>query len=699
MQSNEARDNQADAQEVALDDSSNFFNRELSLLEFNRRVLALAQDDGIPLLERLRFLAICSSNLDEFFEVRVFGIKQRLAFDVDPLGADGLSRRDVFERLGSVAHDLVSDQYQTLKEIRAELVAAGIRLVSRKEWSKKVSEWVASYFEREVLPVLTPVGLDPAHPFPRVASKSLNFIVSLKGKDAFGRTSRAAVVQAPRLLPRLIQVPSEIAELPHEFVTLSSVMHEHVARLFPGMRITGCYSFRVTRNSDLWVDEEEIEDLLLALKDELPGRKFGGACRLEVGSDCPEEIQDYLLEQDNLTRQDLYCVDGPVNLHRLSALYDLVDRPDLKYRPFIPGSPEMERSEQSIFERIRARDLLLHHPFQSFATVLEFVREAARDPDVLAIKQTVYRTGVDSPLVNSLVEAAQAGKEVTAVVELRARFDEEANIDLATRLQQAGANVVYGVVGHKAHAKLLLIVRREGEKLRRYVHLGTGNYHTGTARAYTDWGLLTCSRKIGEDVHRVFQQLTGLGRAEGLEKLLQSPFTLHETLIDHIKKERRAAKAGKRARIVAKMNSLVEPKIIRALYRASQAGVRIDLIVRGICCLRPGVPGLSENIRVRSVLGRFLEHTRVFYFHDGGKKTAYMSSADWMPRNFSIASKCVFRWKIERCVTGSSKKGCFGTCATRAMPGYSSQTGLTSAFERAAASRRLLRNICCADSR
>ncbi len=490
------------------------------------------------------------------------------------------------------------------------------------------------YFSNELLPVLSPLGLDPAHPFPRVLNKSLNFIVSLEGKDAFGRSSRVAVVQAPRSLPRLIHLPREYSKGPHDFVFLSSIIHAHVGELFPGMKANGCYQFRLTRDSELFVDEEEIDDLLHALEGELSARKYGEAVRLEVADNCPPEMARFLLDEFDLGPDDLFQVNGPVNLNRLIAIHELVDQPDLKYPPFVPALPRRLRNEPDLFEVIRRDDVLLHHPYESFMPVLDLARQAAADPNVLAIKQTLYRTGADSMLVEALVSAARAGKEVTVVIELRARFDEEANINLATRLQEAGAHVVYGVVGHKTHAKMMLIVRREGRKLRRYVHLGTGNYHVATARVYTDYGLMTCDAGIGDDVHKLFLQLTGLGRASKLQKLLQAPFTLHKGMMDLIGREIENARAGKAARIMAKMNALTEPQIIEALYKASQAGVKIDLIVRGICCLRPGLPGVSENIQVRSIIGRFLEHARVFYFHNDGDPQVYCASADWMNRNF-----------------------------------------------------------------
>ncbi|MGH7897876.1 MAG: polyphosphate kinase 1 [Candidatus Binatia bacterium] len=610
-----------------------FLNRELSLLEFNQRVLEQARDPSTPLLERLRFLTISSSNLDEFFEIRVSGLKQQIAAGVGKPGADGLRPEEAVPLIVQAVQRLVAEQYRVLNELLLPALAAeGIRILKRGAWSDAQRRWVKSYFSREVLPVLTPIGLDPAHPFPKILNKSLNFLVALQGKDAFGRQSERAVVQAPRVLPRLIALPKEVAESPFAFIMLSSIIHAHVGELFPGMAVKSCNQFRVTRNSDLWVDEEESEDLLHALQGELYRRNYGNAVRLEVTTNSSPAVPEFLLEQFELSDDALYVVDGPVNLNRLSTLYDLVDRRDLKYAPFVPGV--IGKPDDDIFEMIRERDVLLHHPYQSFAPVIELVRQAARDPNVLAIKQTLYRTGKDSPLADALLEAARAGKEVTAVVELRARFDEAANIDLATRLQELGAKVVYGIVGYKTHAKMLMVVRRDPDGLRRYVHVGTGNYHTANTRFYTDLSLLTCNEPIGEDVHNVFQQLTGLGRVSQLKKLLQSPFTLHKTLLELIEAEAENARQRKPARIAAKMNALIEPTIIDALYRASQAGVPVDLIVRGMCCLKPGVPGLSENIRVRSIVGRFLEHSRVYHFHAAGKDLVFCGSADWMQRNF-----------------------------------------------------------------
>ncbi|MGQ0657425.1 MAG: polyphosphate kinase 1 [Chromatiales bacterium] len=611
-----------------------YINRELSALEFNRRVLDLAKDESLPLLERLKFLCIVSTNLDEFFEIRVSGLKQQAVFGSAQRAPDQMSPAEQLKRISESAHSLVAEQYRVLNEVLIpRLAGENIRFPRRADWGARLADWVKRYFHRDLLPVLSPIGLDPAHPFPKILNKSLNFMVSLEGKDAFGRSSGIAIVQAPRSLPRVINVPESYAEGPHDFVFLSSVIHAHVGDLFPGMTVTGCYQFRVTRDSDLFVDDEEVDDLLRALKGELPSRRFGDAVRIEIADNCPPEMMSFLLAEFDLSEEDFYRVNGPVNLSRLMAIHDLVDRPDLKFTPFTPGLPKRLDTDKDIFETIRKNDLLLHHPFQSFVPVVDFIRQAANDPQVLAIKQTLYRTGADSVVAQALIEAARKGKEITVVIELRARFDEEANIELADQLQEAGAHVVYGVVGYKTHAKLALVVRREERQLKRYVHLGTGNYHTRTARLYTDFGVLTSDTAICEDVHKVFQQLTALGRPGKLKKLLQSPFTLHKGMVDLIRKEAELANTGKPARIMARMNQLTDPSIIRELYQASQSGVKIDLIVRGVCVLRPGAKGISDNIQVRSIVGRFLEHSRVFYFHNDGEPRVFMSSADWMERN------------------------------------------------------------------
>jgi polyphosphate kinase len=490
------------------------------------------------------------------------------------------------------------------------------------------------------MPVLTPIGLDPAHPFPRVLNKSLNFAVELEGKDAFGRNSGIAIVQAPRVLPRVIRLPREIAGAEYDFVFLSSILHAHVGELFAGMKVADSYQFRVTRNSELFVDEEEVKDLRAALRGELPHRQFGDEVRLEISENCAPQIADFLLAQFNLDADDLYRVDGPVNLARLMSVPDwVVNRPELKFPAFRSGLPaQLERKPETLdgdmLAAVREGDILLYHPFQSFQPVIAFLEQAARDPSVAAIKMTVYRTGAESELMEILIAAARSGKEVTVVLELLARFDEEANINWAQRLEEVGAHVVYGVVGHKTHAKMLMVVRREEERLRRYVHLSTGNYHPRTTKLYTDWGLFTCNEEICADVSDIFIQLTGLGRATKLKHLWQSPFTLHRQVLRAIHNETQHARDGKKGRIIAKMNALLEQEVIAALYEAPQAGVEIDLLVRGVCALKPGVPEASENIRVRSIVGRFLEHSRVFYFHNDGAEDVYLSSADWMERNF-----------------------------------------------------------------
>jgi len=515
------------------------------------------------------------------------------------------------------------------------LAGQGIKFLRRTQWNEAQQAWVRDFFFREVMPVLTPIGLDPVHPFPRVLNKSLNFAVELQGKDAFGRNQARAIVQAPRVLPRTILMPPEISGCEYGFVFLSSILHAHVSELFAGMEVLGCHQFRVTRNSNLFVDEEEVKNLRLSLQGELPQRHFGDAVRFEISDNCPSHISDLLLREFDLAPEDLYRVHGPVNLVRLMGIPDLVDRDDLKFPAFVPGVPGvLQKKGANMFKAIRKSDILLHHPYQSFKPVIDFIQQATSDPDVVAIKQTVYRTGTDSALMEALIGAAQRGKEVTVVVELLARFDEEANINWATRLEHVGAHVVYGVVGHKTHAKMLMVVRREDGKLRRYVHLGTGNYHPRTARLYTDFGLFTSNEEICADVSEVFSQLTSLGRARKLNHLWQSPFSLHSEVMRAIQNENAIARSGKPGHIIAKMNALLEPETINALYEASQAGVKVDLIVRGVCALRPGVKGLSENIRVRSVIGRFLEHTRIFYFRNDLKHDVYLASADWMDRNF-----------------------------------------------------------------
>jgi len=615
------------------DEPSLWLNRELAQIEFNARVLAQAADPAVPLLERLRFLTIASTNFDEFFEVRVGGVKQRLAVGSSKTGPDGVLPSELMDRISQRVHVLVEEQYRLLnEELLPELEVEGVRLLRRSEWTESQRVWIGEWFEAQVVPLVSPVALDPSHPFPSILNKALAFVVGLHGKDAFGRTASLAVLQVPRVLPRVLAVPGEPGR--YDFVLISSVIHAHVEQLFPGMEVRSCHQFRITRNTDLWVDEEEMVDLMDALKGELPGRRYGDAVRLEVADNCPPETSSQLLGHAGLDERDLYIVNGPVNMSRLSYLIGEVQRDDLKWAPYTPGAPLRREPTRSVFEIVRERDILLHHPYESFNPVIEMLQEAARDPEVLAIKQTLYRTGADSPVVEALAEAALNGKEVTCVVELMARFDEAANIAGATRLRDAGANVVYGVVGYKTHAKMLMVVRREADgSLRRFTHLGTGNYHHRTAKLYTDFGYITADPLVGADVHQVFMQLTSIGSGVKLNKLLQSPFTLLPRMLEYIAFEAAEAKAGRPARIVARMNALTDVGVMFALYRASQAGVSIDLIVRGVCCLRPGVPGLSENIRVRSVVGRFLEHSRAFWFHHAGAEVVYLASADWMERN------------------------------------------------------------------
>ncbi len=620
-----------------------YINRELSQLAFNVRVLDQALDKRTPLQERLKFLLIFSRNLDEFFEIRVAGLKSQIALDHELIGADGVPPAQVLAEISTITHREVERQYAILNaRILPALAAHNIRIARRDEWTHKQKLWVRHYFRTQVAPLVTPIGLDPTHPFPLLVNKSLNFIVRLDGVDAFGRDSGLAVVPAPRVLPRLIRMPDEVVESGDVYVLLSSIIHAHAAELFPGMTVLGSYQFRLTRNADLAIDPEDIEDLAMTLRGELYARRFGDAVRLEVADNCPKELSAHLLKQFGLTASELYEVNGPVNLARLFRIASKVSYPALQYPPFVPALPKALRQAETLFAAIAKQDVLLLHPYESFAPVVDLLRQAARDPQVLSIKQTLYRTGTHSEVVDALVDAARAGKEVTAVVELRARFDEESNLGLAARLQQAGATVIYGVVGIKTHAKLILIQRREGDELVRYAHLGTGNYHAANARVYTDYSLLTSDPALCEDVHKLFSQLTGMGKALRMKKLLQAPFTLKAGLLGLIAGEAAHAAAGKPARIIIKVNALTDPTMIRALYAASIAGVRIDLIVRGMCCLRPGVPGVSEHIRVRSVIGRFLEHSRAYWFANAGEPVLYLSSADLMERNLDKRVECAF---------------------------------------------------------
>lgn len=615
--------------------TSAYFNRELSLLEFNKRVLYQAYDHTLPLLERLRFLCIFSTNLDEFFEVRVGGLVERLELpNKSPLGPDGLTEQQTLDEISERAHTLVEEQYNILnKQIVPALREAGIRILRRDEWTPDQIAYLKQYFNSQVLPLLSPIGLDPAHPFPRILNKSLNFIVKLDGKDAFGRNSGRAIVQVPRSLPHMIELPLELTNECREFVFLSSIIHFFMGELFVGMTVIDSYQFRLTRNSDIFLDEEETEDLLRAVQGELAYRQYGDEVRLEISHTCPQELVQFLFERCDIKERALYRINGPVNLNRYSELFDLVKNRQLFFKPFVQAIPKFPKRVSSWFEVLHKQDVLLHHPFDSFQSVVDFLREAATDPQVIAIKQTLYRTGANSPIVDALVAAAKAGKEVTCIVELRARFDEEQNVALAERLQRFGIHVIYGVVGFKTHAKMMLIARREQEKLQYYVHVGTGNYHPRTSKLYTDYGLMTADKDIANDIYRIFLQLSSMGKASKMDSLLYAPFTLHKGIIKLIRTEKEHAEQGKPARIIAKMNALYDEDLVNELYAASRAGVQIDLIVRGVCQLRPGVEGLSENIRVRSVVGRFLEHTRVYYFENNGNPEIYCSSADWMTRN------------------------------------------------------------------
>ena len=623
--------------------SANLLCREMSLLAFNRRVLAQAEDERVPLLERLKFLCIVSSNLDEFFEVRMAWLKQQLRLSPHLPLANGELPQQVINNVIAEIRTIITSQYQLFNhDILPALQDQGIRFFRRREWTAAQAAWVEEYFLRELKPILTPIGLDSSHPFPRLMNKSLNFAVELDGKDAFGRESGMAIVQAPRILPRVVQLPPELCDGQYGFVFLSSIMHAHIDTLFSGMEVKGCHQFRVTRDSELAVDEEDLKNLRTAIQGELRDRQFGEAVRLEITHTCPEHVSDFLLEQFQLSEEAMYVVNGPVNLVRLMAVTDMVDRPDLKFPLFRPSIPKKLRQREKMFDNIAAQDGLLHHPYQSFQPVVDMIRQAAKDPAVVAIKMTIYRTGSNSDLVKALLQAAIAGKQVTVVMELMARFDEETNVNWASQLERVGAHVVYGVFGYKVHAKMALIIRRENGVLKSYAHLGTGNYHQGTSRLYTDLGLFTANEQITQDVNQLFMEITGLGQPTRLNKLFQSTFTLHKMLLNNIEREMAHVQAGGEGHVIAKMNSLIEPSIIQKLYEASQAGVKIDLIVRGMCVLKPGIEGLSENIRVRSLVGRLLEHSRVFYFGNNGDSDVFISSADWMGRNF-------FR-RIETCV-------------------------------------------------
>ena len=607
-------------------------DRDESILAFNERVLDWAKRPEVPLLERLRYLCIVSSNLDEFFEVRAD--LHMAAFRSDE--SKGPYRKDTFHSLYEHARVVVNEQYRLYNDVLLpKLQKHGIKILSHGERTPLQRKWVAEYFQREVRPLLVPVGLDPAHPFPQVANKSLNFIVQLSGKDAFGKTNDIAIVKVPRVLPRVIPLPAKVAGKHVSVVLLSSVIRAHLSELFPGRSVVHFSQFRVTRNSDLSVDEEDVENLRTALRRGLQHRHYGQALRLEVSDSCMVHLSDFLLKQFDLPDSALFRVAGPVNLVRLSQLIDLVDEPKLLFSPYKACYPKQLTKGASIMAKMRQGDILIHQPFESFEGVLAFLKEAVEDPQVLAIKQTIYRTGSDPAMMNLLREAVRRGKEVTAVVELKARFDEEANINWAEQLEAVGAQVVYGVVGLKTHAKMLLVTRQEGRTLKRYGHLSTGNYNPRTAKLYTDLSYLTCDAAMTGDMDRLFVHLASPSRLSRMSKLITAPFHMQRKLIEKIDQVGAAAANGLSARVVVKMNALTDPSLIHALIRAGQQGAQIDLIVRGACMLPAGVPGQTENIRVRSIIGRFLEHSRVFYFEAGDEQSLYLASADWMSRNMT----------------------------------------------------------------
>ncbi len=611
----------------------NFLNRELSWLEFNRRVLEEAQDATQPLIERVKFLSIFSSNLDEFFEIRVAGIKQQIESETSDVGPDGLSPTEIFNAIQRTARELVATQYALWNnEIAPALAKQNIRIHDVPQVNTKRAAWARRFFQEEVFPMLTPLAVDASHPFPQLLNKSHNLLV--RAKTQRGGELLHAIVQVPRVLQRLILMPRGRGEdEPWDYIYLSALIKHHIADLFPGLILDGVHAFRVTRNSDLYVDDEEAENLLRSIEHELRRSSRGDAVRLEVEQDCPKDFRELLLEFFDLGEADLYRVDGPLSMTHLMPLVTNDAFAKLRDRAFQPVRDPVLPVHADIFDVMRKQDILLHHPYESFDPIVELIEKAAVDPQVLAIKITLYRTSGDSPIVEALIDAARAGKPVTALVELRARFDEAANIQWARQLEEAGAHVVYGVVGLKTHCKALLIVRRDSDRLRHYVHLGTGNYHPRTARVYTDFSFLTTNKKITDELAIVFNTLTGLAGYPGLEKLIVAPFDMSRRIIGFIERERDNAIAGKPARIIAKLNAVVDQEIIEKLYEASCAGVKIDLIVRGICCLRPGIPDLSENIQVLSIVGRFLEHSRIYYFDNAGDPVIYLSSADWMPRN------------------------------------------------------------------
>ncbi|HYE16614.1 MAG TPA: polyphosphate kinase 1 [Pyrinomonadaceae bacterium] len=634
-----ARDlSRAEVQSVPTSEAHTMFNRELSQLEFYRRVLEEALDSTQPLLERLKFLAIFTDNLDEFFMIRVSGLKEMIEEEATELSPEGMKYADQLREIRARLLPMFAEQMRCLREeVLPALDAEGLRIVAYSTLSLPERQAMREFFKKKVLPVLTPQGVDPGHPFPYISNLSLNLALMVEPVPEMGITRsltgnpepRFVRLKMPPLVPRLVPVAGESAK----FVMLEDLIASNLESLFPRMRSGDCHAFRVTRDADVEVREDEAHDLLHLVEQSLRRRRFGTPVRLEVSAGMPDEMVTYLTESLDLAPDDVYKVDGPLGLSGLMQLYKL-DRPDLKDRPFKPKVPARIRNAKSLFDVIRRRDLLMHHPYTSYTVVTDFIRHAAHDPDVLAIKMCLYRTGANSPIPQALIEARDRDKEVTALVELKARFDEQANIEWAKRLEEAGVHVVYGIMGLKTHSKVSLVVRREDDELRHYVHVATGNYNPVTSNFYTDLSLFTADEEIGSDAADLFNFLTGFSRQKEYERLLVAPANLREKMIGLVRREAEHARAGRPARIIVKINRLADPTMIRALYEASQAGVEIDLIVRGICMLRPGVPGLSETIRVRSIVGRFLEHSRAFYFQNGGDEDVYTGSADWMPRNF-----------------------------------------------------------------
>ncbi|MEM0967234.1 MAG: polyphosphate kinase 1 [Verrucomicrobiota bacterium] len=620
-----------------------FFNRELSWLAFNQRVLEQATNPEYPLLERVRFIAFVSSNLDEFFEIRVAGLMQKVDSGITRTGLDGLQPKEQLQRIRRLSSRLVRDQYacwnqQLVPDLREE----NIVFKKVKELNRGENAWIKRYFEESVFPVLTPLGVDPGHPFPQISNKSLNILVCIRSQEAEAE-ELLAILPVPLILPRIVAIPNKRTRS-QTYVFLSDVIGRFASTLFPGFETLSTHAFRITRNSDLYIDEEEVDNLLQTIEEELHKLKKGASVRIEISDTVPDTALDRLLDSINLGHESVFRIDGPINLLRVMEFYDMVDRPDLKFPPFLPSTPPALADAGNIFEAVSREDFLLHHPFESFHPVIEFLRQAGDDPKVYAIKLTLYRTSGDSPIINALIEASNKGKQVTALIELKARFDEANNIQWARRLEEAGVHVVYGLVGLKTHCKCCLVIRREPDNtLKRFVHLGTGNYNPKTARLYTDYSFFTAKDSITEEVADLFNSLTGFAKSPTFKQLLVAPFNLHASVLRFIRQETNNAKAGKAARIIVKVNSLIDQDTIEALYEASAAGVQVDLIVRGICGLIPGVKGLSENIRVRSILGRYLEHSRVYYFQNSGRKARiYIGSADWMPRNFIRRVEAVF---------------------------------------------------------